>query len=159
MTGKRRGRGNKWLEDYVPYQIYRITNRLNQRLRTRLHRHPISISRWRVLGVLRAGGTLTINEIAEMAVMEQPTVSRTVDRLVHDGLVSRRAAKRDSRYVEVSLTDAGKKAFKTIYPIAVEHQTQALHDFTKSEIALLGDFLHRIQQNIDAEADTEQESG
>ena len=159
MANKRRRRGNRWLEDYVPYQIYRITNRLNQRLRTRLHRQPISVSRWRVLGVLRAGGTLTINEIAEMAVMEQPTVSRTVDRLVRDGLVSRQAAKRDSRYVEVSLTEAGKKAFKAISPIAVEHQTKALRGFSESEVAKLSDFLHRIHENIYVEADDERDPG
>ncbi len=145
MTDKRRGRGDNWLDGFVPYQIYRITNSLNQRLRARM---PISVSRWRVLGVLRANGTLTINEIAECAAMEQPTVSRTVTRLVRDGLVSRRAAKQDSRYMEVSLTAAGQRVFDTVYPIAVEHQTNALRGFSKSELATLQAYLQRIQQNI-----------
>ena len=145
MTDKRRGRGDNWLDGFVPYQIYRITNSLNQRLRARM---PISVSRWRVLGVLRANGTLTINEIAECAAMEQPTVSRTVTRLVRDGLVLRRAAKQDSRYMEVSLTAAGQRVFDTVYPIAVEHQTNALCGFSKSELATLQAYLQRIQQNI-----------
>ena len=145
MTDKRRGRGDNWLDGFVPYQIYRITNSLNQRLRARM---PISVSRWRVLGVLRANGTLTINEIAECAAMEQPTVSRTVTRLVRDGLVLRRAAKQDSRYMEVSLTAAGQRVFDTVYPIAVEHQTNALRGFSKSELATLQAYLQRIQQNI-----------
>jgi len=145
MTDKRRGRGDNWLDGFVPYQIYRITNSLNQRLRARLRRMPISVSRWRVLGVLRANGTLTINEIAECAAMEQPTVSRTVTRLVRDSLVSRRAAKQDSRYMEVN----------TVYPIAVEHQTNALRGFSKSELATLQAYLQRIQQNIASDSETQ----
>ena len=153
MIDNRRGRGDNWLDGFVPYQIYRITNSLNQRLRARLRRLPISVSRWRVLGVLRANGTLTINEIAESAAMEQPTVSRTVTRLVRDGLVSRRAARQDSRYMEVSLTAAGQRVFDTVYPIAVEHQTDALRGFSKSELATLKAYLQRIQQNIASDSE------
>ena len=151
MTGRRSDQGDNWLDGFVPYQIYRITNRLNQRLRTRLRRLPISISRWRVLGVLRAHGTLTINSIAELAAMEQPTVSRTVTQLVQDGLVYRRAAKRDSRYMEVSLTRAGQRAFEAVYPIAIEHQTTALNGFSRAEIEALSGLLQRIQENIAAD--------
>ena len=151
MTAKRRESGDKWLDAYVPYQIYRITNRLNQRLRSRLRRQPISVSRWRVLGVLRAYGTSTINEVAELTVMEQPTVSRTITQLVRDGLVSRRAAKRDSRFMEVSLTRAGRRAFDAVHPIAIEHETTALRGFSKTEIRTLKNLLARVQENIAAE--------
>ncbi|MGI9344034.1 MAG: MarR family winged helix-turn-helix transcriptional regulator [Gammaproteobacteria bacterium] len=153
MKDNRSSQGDSWLDGFVPYQLYRITNRLNQRLRERLRQLPISVSRWRVLGVLRAQGTLTINAIAEAAAMEQPTVSRTVTRLVRDGLVSRRAAKRDSRYMEVSLTAAGQSAFDTIYPIAEEHQTAALRGFNERELATLHDYLQRIQRNIADDTD------
>lgn len=148
MTETRSNQGDNWLDGFVPYQIYRITNSLNQRLRKRLRRQPISVSRWRVLGVLRAQGTLTINAIAQLAAMEQPTVSRTVTQLVRDGLVSRQAAKQDSRYIEVSLTRAGQRAFDAVYPIAVEHQTTALQGFSATEIEELSAFLQRIQDNI-----------
>ena len=148
MTERRSNQGDNWLDGFVPYQIYRITNSLNQRLRKRLRRQPISVSRWRVLGVLRAQGTLTINAIAQLAAMEQPTVSRTVTQLVRDGLVSRQAAKQDSRYIEVSLTRAGQRAFDAVYPIAVEHQTTALQGFSATEIEKLSAFLQRIQDNI-----------
>lgn len=143
-----RSGGDNWLEGFVPYQIYRITNSLNRRLRKRLRRQPMSVSRWRVLGVLRAHGTLTINAIAELAAMEQPTVSRTVTGLVRDGLVSRRAAQEDSRYIQVSLTRAGQRAFEAVYPIAAEHQTTALRGFSQAEVEKLSGFLQRIQDNI-----------
>lgn len=146
----RRGKrgGDRWLDGFIPYQLYRITNALNQRLRARLRRSSMSLSRWRVLSVLRAFGTLSINEIAALTVMEQPTVSRTVSRLVRDGLVDRRAAQQDSRVMEVSLTPAGHRAFEKIYPIAVEHQSAALDGFSSGEIESLRGYLQRIQDNL-----------
>lgn len=151
MTRADAQQGDNWLDGFVPYQIYRITNSLNQRLRARLRELPLSLSRWRVLSVLRANGTLTINSIAELAAMEQPTVSRTVTQLVRQKLVSRRAASADSRFSEVRLTAAGQAAFEAIYPIATEHQTVALKGFSKSEIRTLRAYLQRIQDNIAAD--------
>ncbi len=151
MSGRRRAEGDNWLEGFVPYQLYRITNTLNQRLRSRLRGESISLSRWRVLGVLRAAGTLTINEIADRTAMEQPTVSRTVTRLVRDGLLSRRASRQDSRFVEVSLTEAGRRAFEAIYPLAAQHQATALRGFSEAELETLRSFLRRIQHNITEE--------
>jgi len=48
----------------------------------------------------------------------------------------------------VTLTSAGEKAFKEIYPIAVAHQEQALRRFKKQKIKILIVFLERIQDNI-----------
>ncbi|HEX7114900.1 MAG TPA: hypothetical protein VF193_07185, partial [Steroidobacter sp.] len=42
---------NYWLDDYVPYQLYRVTNKLNARLLKRLKRMRINTSQWRVLSV------------------------------------------------------------------------------------------------------------
>jgi len=150
MTDRQQG-GDNWLDGFVPYQFYRITNKLNQRLRSRLRSQSISVSRWRVLSILRAKGTLTINQIADGSAMEQPTVSRTVTRLVRDKLVSRRPSKNDSRYMDVSLTVAGERAFETIYPIAEQHQTDALRGFSQTEIDTLQSYLQRIQRNIAAD--------
>lgn len=150
MSSDRNG-GDNWLDGFVPYQLYRITNNLTQRLRARLREQPVSISHWRVLSGLRARGTLTINEIAELTAMEQPTVSRVVTRLVEDGLVSRRASSRDSRFMEITLTEQGHGAFDEIYPIAQQHQDAALQGLSAAEIDTLQTLLLRIQKNIDAD--------
>ena len=146
-----RNGGNQWLDEFVPYQVYRITNSLDQRLRARLRGMKINISRWRVLGVLRAYGTLTINQIATLSVMEQPNISRTVSRLAKDGLVKRTSASDDSRSVKVSLTPSGRNAFDRIHPIAVEHQTTALSSFSEQDIETLTKLLRRMHDNISSE--------
>jgi MarR family transcriptional regulator, organic hydroperoxide resistance regulator len=143
--------GDKWLQNFVPYLLYRITNHLNRRLRSRLRKEGINISRWRVLAVLRAYGDLNLGAIVELTVMEQPSVSRIVAQLEQEGLVKRKVSRDDSRFVNVSLTAAGEKAFHSIYPAAERHQEKALRGFSRQEINTLTRFLRRIQANIEAE--------
>ncbi len=145
------GHGDKWLRNFVPYLLYRITNQLTRRIRSRLRKSGINITRWRVLAVLRAYGEMSLGRIVELTVMEQPSVSRVVTQLEREGLVKRKVSTEDSRVVHVSLTRAGDKAFQTIYPTAERHQAGALSGFSRKEINTLKSYLHRIQENIEAE--------
>jgi DNA-binding MarR family transcriptional regulator len=145
------GTGDKWLQRFVPYLLYRITNQLTRRIRSRLRREGINISRWRVLAVLRAYGDLNLGAIVELTVMEQPSVSRIVAQLEQEGLVRRKVSREDSRFVNVSLTSAGEKAFQTVYPAAKKHQERALRGFSRQEINTLTKYLRRILANIEAE--------
>ena len=145
------GHGDKWLQTFVPYLMYRITNQLTRRIRGRLRKSGINIARWRVLAVLRAYGELSLGRIVELTVMEQPSVSRIVTQLEREGLAKRKVSTKDSRFVHVSLTRAGTKAFQNIYPTAQSHQERALSGFSRKEISTLKSFLRRIQENIEAE--------
>lgn len=145
------GHGDKWLQSFVPYLVYRITNQLTRRIRGRLRKSGINITRWRVLAVLRAYGKLSLGQVVELTVMEQPSVSRVVTQLEREGLVTREISTDDSRFVYVALTQAGDKAFQNVYPTAQKHQELALRGFSSKEITTLKSFLQRIQANIEAE--------
>jgi len=143
------GHGDKWLRTFLPYLLYRTSSQLNRIIRTRLRKSGVNLARWRVLAVLRAYGKLNLSRIVELTVMEQPSISRIVTQLEREGLARREVSTEDSRVVYVSLTAAGEKAFKEIYPAAQRHQRRALSGFTDKEIDKLTDFLRRIQDNIE----------
>jgi DNA-binding MarR family transcriptional regulator len=140
--------GDGWLDDFMPYQLYRVVNRLNNRLQNRLKSIDISPSQWRVLSVLRSHGTLTIGKIVEHTLMEQPTVSRVIDQLEKDALARRRTSTEDSRMIEVVLTAQGVEAFEKIFPAAQRHERIAMEGFTAKEIETLREFLVRLENNI-----------
>ena len=141
--------GDGWLQNYIPYLLYRATNKLNSRLLTRLRQMKINPSQWRVLSVLKAYGTLSVSEIVEYTLMEQPTVSRVVAQLEQEGRVIRAASAADSRVTRVSLTDAGIEAFNAIIPAALRHQELALQQLTPEEIKTLTEILSKIERNIE----------
>lgn len=154
LTGKRGNSvkkmkaGDHWLDEFVPYQIYRTANCLNELMRRRLKNTGINIARWRVLSILKAFGTLSITDIVELTLMQQPTISRVVNQLDKQGLIERGSSSSDSRFVNVTLTKQGLEAFETIYPAAQRHQDRAFDGFSSDEIKDFLAYLKRIQVNI-----------
>ncbi len=149
--GDRRVRtGDLWLDSFFPYRLYRASKKLQLRLQTRLRAQRVNPSQWQVIGVLKAYGALSIGEIVDATLMEQPTVSRVVARLEKSGWVSRRASTRDSRMALISLTLAGMEIFKQIVPAALRHQDLALEGIGRKEIAQVLATLERIEENIEA---------
>ena len=141
-------KGNGWLDDFVPYQLYRVTNKLNARLLKRLKTMRINTSQWRVLSVLRAYGPLSIGRIVDTTLLEQPTTSRVVAQLERVGHVKRRLHDLDSRVVEISITPAGLEAFEGIVPAALKHQSLAFQNVSAKETAQLVATLRKIEKNI-----------
>ena len=140
--------GNGWLDDFLPYQLYRVTNKLNARLLKRLKSMRINSSQWRVLSVLRAYGPMSIGGIVETTLMEQPTTSRVVAQLEREGHVGRLLSDRDSRVAEIWITAAGLQAFEHIVPAALKHQSLAFQNVSAKETAQLVATLRKIEKNI-----------
>ncbi len=68
-----------------------------------------------LLMVLRAAGTLSMTELADMAVMDRTTLKRNLDLLERERLVRVRAGE-DARVREVSLTDAAVQRLDAALP-------------------------------------------
>lgn len=137
------------LEDYLPYQIFRIVNRLTLNLKNDLRPAKMTLSRWRALSVLNASDGCSMGELADYMVIEQAALSRIVDQMVRDQLVTRKLASQDNRIVQVFLTAAGRRMFKEIRPLELRHYAQLIKDFEKTDLENLGSSLHRLWENID----------
>ena len=142
--------GDQWLDGFFPYRLYRASEKLQLRLQARLRAHHMSTSEWRVISVLKSYGAMSIGEIVEATLMEQPTSSRVVARLEKNGLVSRRASTRDSRMALISLSPAGLEVFKQIIPAALRHQELALAGIARKEVAQVIATLEKLEENIES---------
>ena len=148
-SDRRTRTGDQWLDNFFPYRLYRASKKLQLRLHTRLRAMRMSSSQWRVISVLKAYGALSIGEIVEATLMEQPTISRVVSRLEKTNLVARRPSTRDSRMALISLTAAGVDVFKQIVPAAMRHEELALEGIPRKDIAQLIATLEKIEENIE----------
>jgi DNA-binding MarR family transcriptional regulator len=149
-SDRRARTGDQWLDGFFPYRLYRASKKLQLRLQTRLRAMRMSSSQWRVISVLKAYGALSIGEIVDATLMEQPTISRVVARLEKTGLVTRRPSTRDSRMALISLTAPGVEVFKQIIPAALRHQELALNGIGRKEIAQVVATLEKIEENIES---------
>ena len=104
------------LDGFAPYLMNRIMHRYNQTLLARMKEYGLSIPKMRALATLAVRDGLTVNELAVYAIAEQPTMSRTLDLLEREGLITRTVSETDSRARLCSLTDAGREMYRLTWP-------------------------------------------
>jgi len=136
------------LEDYLPYQLFRMVNRLTLNLKNDLRPAKMTLARWRTLSVLNASDGRSMGELANYMVIEQPALSRIVDQMERDQLVTRRNASDDHRVVRVFLTSAGRQMFKKIRPLELHHYARLIDGLEPAELQTLEKLLQRLWENI-----------
>jgi DNA-binding MarR family transcriptional regulator len=89
-----------------------IEGEVRRRLRAEF---DTTLPRFDVLAQLdKTRGRMTLGELSQRMMVSNGNVTGLVDRLVGDGLVTRRASARDRRVQIVSLTTAGRRLFRSM---------------------------------------------
>jgi DNA-binding MarR family transcriptional regulator len=74
----------------------------------------VTLTQYRALVVLASRGPLTLTEFARYLMKTPATASRTVDRLVARGLVTRHSSSDDRRQVELQLSQEGAELVHSV---------------------------------------------
>jgi DNA-binding MarR family transcriptional regulator len=135
-------------EEFLPAYFHRITNLLSARLLERLRIYGMTVPRWRVLMGLAVQDGRAIGDLVEYTIIAQPALSRIVDQMERDGLVTRETARRDSRVVEVHLTSHGRKLYAKIAPVAARHAQLTVKSLTLAQQKELLVLLRIVTRNL-----------
>lgn len=120
---------------------------LRARVDRALQRSGLRLGQYQVLRHLWDNDGLTPREIADRLTVEMPTVTRTVQRMVRDGLVERQAHPDDARSVRIYLTKRGSDLRPQLAKIIGEQTEHALRGFAPPERAAFVHMLERITEN------------
>ncbi|MDE0523099.1 MAG: MarR family winged helix-turn-helix transcriptional regulator [Boseongicola sp.] len=113
------------IRNYLSYALAAAHRKVTLSLNTRLKKHGMQIEAWRILETLETGQRLTMGQLADVVLMNPPTLTKLVDRMVSDGLVHRQVARHDHRQINVLATALGRKRMLQIRQ-EVEGQDAAL---------------------------------
>jgi DNA-binding MarR family transcriptional regulator len=141
-------RTREQLQSYIPYLFNRLANRWNLDQNRDLSEHGINNVVFRTLSVLFIYRTLTVNEIAVLAVTEQSTASRMVESMVSSGLVKREIAEEDQRRRVVALTPEGEALLRKIWPIMVNNYDRLIEGIEPDDIEVCARVLAKMVDNI-----------
>ncbi len=125
------------LESIIPYLINRLAYKMNRALNADLQRHGLHISHWRVLSVLDVNPAISINDLADYAMIEQSTLSRLLVKMEGDGLLERERACSDGRVRNVSLTHKGRQIYDTLRELALSHSQRVVECLSADQQATL----------------------
>ena len=131
-------------ESHLSYALAAAHRSVSGSLSERMKKHKIQIEAWRVLECLDAGQRLTMGDLAKQALINPPTLSKLVDRMVSDGLVHRQIGTQDNRQINLLLTDLGRVRMVQIRKDVEEQDRVFIDKLDEDEGVLLLKLLSRI---------------
>lgn len=140
--------GELGLANFAPYLMNRIMGRYNASLRDEMRSLGLTTSKMRALAVLAVVEGPLIGELAVYTVIEQSTLSRSLDQLEADGLARRETDSNDSRATRVYITDAGRAAFESLWPHMAAAQSRMFRGIAEDERRAFVGTLQKMLANI-----------
>lgn len=138
--------GSLILERFVPYRLSVLSNTVSRAIaRIYAERFDLSIPEWRVMAQLGRHGRLTASEIVGLTAMDKVRVSRAVSRLIAAGRISADADSADRRRQHLTLTEAGRRIYREIVPLALEREASLVGILDTSERRTLDRLLSKLQ--------------
>ena len=140
-------------EDYLPYLLARASHVVSSSFHAGLKEYGLSVPEWRALSCLTGTDGMSVGELAALAIMKQPSMTKVLDRLEAEGLVRRKPSGEDRRRVLIHLTARGRARVKPVLAAAWRHQAERLAPFDAAERALILRALHLLIGTGEAEED------
>ncbi len=94
------------------FLLHHLVRQRENALGRELARTGLTLSQWQVLATLSRLDKATMGEVAAFCATDRTTLTRTVDRMVEDGLIRRDRDLVDRRQVHLNLTEKGRAAFQ-----------------------------------------------
>src|SRR5213593_1264258 len=121
------------IEDSLGYLVNRMARLMAHELGERIRPAGVAIGQWAVLLFLWARDGMTQAELSRVVAIEPPTMVRTIDRMVRDGLVTRVPDPDDGRVTRIHLTERGRSLRDELVPKATAVNARNLNRITERE--------------------------
>ena len=133
------------LKDQLAYIVASVNRQLEEDLQERLRPEGVPVEHLRVLEVLDRGGAVPMGELAAQALVEPPTLTKIIDRMVSESLVFRSPDPNDRRRVLIHLARAGKALCKRLRRVSHEQEERLVRQLPRDKAnelrALLRDLI------------------
>ncbi len=119
------------LPNFVPYVVSLLMRRLHGVMARALAPLEMNIAEWRVTVCLSRHEKCTLNEVVEFTGLVQSSLSRSIVRMENKGLVRRARHPGDRRFINIRITDRGRRMCRratTAVQAACDQELQVLSE-------------------------------
>jgi DNA-binding MarR family transcriptional regulator len=131
-------------ESYLSYLLARASHEVASGFHARLKTWKLSVPEYRVLFCLAGADGLGVGDLAAMAIMAQPRMTKVLDRMERQGLIGRHPDAGDRRRVLIHLTAAGRARAAPVLRAAKAHEARVLAPFSADERDMIKRALHLL---------------
>ena len=146
----------------LPMSLLRAREAVMRQFRPSLRNHGLTEQQWRILRALTAVEAIEVTELARVAFLLGPSLSRILRDLEARQLIERRTAKADLRRAVVSISAKGLKLIEAVAPTSEAIYAEITNRYGSRKLAELQDMLAELERGLaemevagegDAEAD------
>jgi len=116
---------------------------------------PLTLTQFRLLRVIAAGGTHQVGELATFLGVSPPAATKTIDKLEGLGLLVRTPCTRDRRVTRVSSSLRGRRLVERYEKLRRSRLDPVLDEFSPGEIDQLSELLDRFAIGVIRREDAE----
>lgn len=110
------------INDYIAYLLAQANRQINRQLDVEFKAEGVPVEQWRILKLLAEDNGRPMGDLAQVALLNHPTLTKTIDRMVSQNLVYRRADPEDGRRVLIFISDRGRAVNERLNKLATLHQ-------------------------------------
>jgi DNA-binding MarR family transcriptional regulator len=147
------GEATYYIDDNLGYLVNRTARLMAQMFSRRLQRHGVALAQWAILLFLYAKDGQTQRELSRVVAIEPPTVARTIDRMVRDGLVRREPHPHDGRATRIRLTPRALALRDELAAESIAGNQLAARVLSVDELETLKTLLRRVIDGLTGEED------
>jgi homoprotocatechuate degradation regulator HpaR len=144
----------------LPMSLLRAREAVMRQFRPSLRDHGLTEQQWRILRALASVDTIEVTELAHVAFLLGPSLSRILRDLEARHLIERRVAKADQRRGLVSISAKGVRLIETVAPTSEAIYAAITRRYGARKLRELQDMLHALERSlselrVSGEADAE----
>jgi homoprotocatechuate degradation regulator HpaR len=135
----------------LPMSLLRAREAVMRQFRPSLRDYGLTEQQWRILRALTSVGAIEVTELAQVAFLLGPSLSRILRDLEARHLIERRVVKADQRRGLVSISAKGLKLIDTVAPSSETIYASITKRYGARKLAELQDMLQALESSLAVE--------
>src|SRR5712664_211913 len=132
----------------LPMSLLRAREAVMRQFRPSLRHHGLTEQQWRILRALAAIDAIEVTELARVAFLLGPSLSRILRDLEARHLIERKIAKTDQRRAVVSISAKGLKLIEAVAPSSEAIYAAITKRYGARKLAELQDMLGALERDL-----------
>src|ERR1700709_245971 len=147
-TEEGRGAPMREFSRSLPMSLLRAREAVMRQFRPSLRNHGLTEHQWRILRALAAVDAIEVTELAHVAFLLGPSLSRILRDLEARHLIERKVAKADLRRAVVSISAKGIKLIEAVAPSSEVIYAAITRRYGAGKLAELQDMLGELEKDL-----------
>ena len=132
----------------LPMSLLRAREAVMRQFRPSLRNHGLTEQQWRILRALTAVDEIEVTELARVAFLLGPSLSRILRDLEARALIERKAAENDGRRAVVSISAKGLKLIEAVAPTSEAIYAEITRRYGARKLAELHEMLGALEASL-----------